>query len=205
MRRAPSRITRAAFGGQAVVRMRLKQRRFALPREGVWLDGWIAFRTALRFDGPGMPEDVRVQLSRIIDRLKPVGLVERVHALVLERSQGGYSLEDGEEDDVDDVADGYRRIAEAAISIGEEATGSPEELKRLIDEISVSPHAPRAFEFGRGLARGAKKLDEMWTVLASAYFGADPATRNSRHVWRVPAGSVSARPRIRGCSSRPSD
>jgi hypothetical protein len=49
----------------------------AFSKGGVWIDGWLNFRAALRLDGKGMPDDIREQLERIIDRLKPVDLVDR--------------------------------------------------------------------------------------------------------------------------------
>lgn len=64
-----------------------------------WVDGWIGFRSALRFDGKGMLDDIRDHLVAIIERLRPVDLLNRARAFVLSRNSGGYDVVDGEDDD----------------------------------------------------------------------------------------------------------
>ncbi|PJI45878.1 hypothetical protein CTI14_64650, partial [Methylobacterium radiotolerans] len=39
--------------------------------ERPWIEGWIGFRTAQRFEGDAMPDEVRARLTALIDRLKP--------------------------------------------------------------------------------------------------------------------------------------
>lgn len=147
---------------------------------GVWIDGWLNFRVALRYDGKRMPAEIREQLERIIDRLKPVDLLDRARALVLEWSNTGFDLVDGEEDEASTskFQDAYHRALEAAVDIGKAVASSPGDLHILLPEISSARQAPRAYQFGRGLARGSLDLGEMWSTLKSAYAGAPPEPRD---------------------------
>jgi hypothetical protein len=66
-----------------------------------WIEGWIAFRATLRFDGKDMPSDVKAELEQLIDRLKPSDLLNQARAVVLNRMPGGggWDFADGEDDD----------------------------------------------------------------------------------------------------------
>ncbi len=152
----------------------------AFSNGGVWIDGWLNFRVALRYDGKGMPDAVREQLERIIDRLKPVDLVDRARALILERSDAGYDVVDGEGDDAgpDSIHNAYRRTSEAAVSMGKAVAASPSDLEILLQEISSARQVRRAYEFGRGLAQGGHNLGEMWSALKAAYAAATSESRN---------------------------
>ncbi len=152
----------------------------AFSNGGVWIDGWLSFRAALRFEGKGMPHDIRGRLESIIDRLKPVDLVDRARSLTLEWSSVGYDFVDGEEDaaSAGDIHCAYRRASEATVEIGKAVAASPSDLDILLPEISSARQARRASEFGRGLAQGALHLGEMWSALKVAYAAATPESRN---------------------------
>jgi hypothetical protein len=152
----------------------------AFSNGGVWIGGWLNFRATLRFDGKGMPTEIREQLERIIDRLKPVDLIERARALVLESSNSEYDVVDGEEDDAStgNFHDAYQRASEATVDIGKAIASSPSDLHILLPEISAARQPPRAYEFGRGLAQGSLDLGEMWSALKAAYAATATERRN---------------------------
>lgn len=152
----------------------------AFSNGGVWIAGWLSFRAALRFEGKGMPHDIREQLECIIDRLKPVDLVDRARSLTLDWSSVVYDFVDGEEDGAStgDIHCAYRRASEATVEIGKAVAASPSDLDILLREISSTRQAPRACEFGRGLAQGALHLEEMWSALKVAYAAAAPESCN---------------------------
>jgi hypothetical protein len=80
-----------------------------------WIEGWIAFRATLRFDGKRMPGDVRAKLEQIIDRLKPSDLLNRARAVVLNRMPGGggWDFADGEENE-DDASEAWKKADKMA-------------------------------------------------------------------------------------------
>jgi hypothetical protein len=147
---------------------------------GVWIDGWLNFRAANRFDGNGMSPEIRAQLERIIDQLKPVDLLDRARALILGGSNHIYDIEDGEVDDESarDFAAVYRRVSEAAIKIGEAISEVPDALAALLPEVFATLQAPRAYEFGLGLAKGAANLENMWSSLVTVYNAVGPERKN---------------------------
>jgi len=152
----------------------------AFSEGGIWIDGWLNFRAALRFEGKGMPDDIRQQLERIIDRLKPVELVDRARSLIFEWSKGGYDVADVEQDDActANFKNAYDRASEAAVAIGKAVASSPSDLQILLPEISSARPLRRADEFGRGLAQGSLDLGEMWSALKAAYAAAAADRRN---------------------------
>lgn len=56
-----------------------------------WIEGWIASRAALRFDGNNMTEDSRSELKQLIERLKPKDILNQARAVIFNRmsSSGG--------------------------------------------------------------------------------------------------------------------
>jgi hypothetical protein len=150
----------------------------ALSSGGVWIDGWLNFRAALRFEGKGMPDDIRQRLERIIDRLKPVDLVDEARSLVLEWSHGGYDVVDVEQDDPStaNFEDAYRRASEATVNIGKAVASSPSDLHVLVPEISSARQQRRAREFGQGL--GSHDREEIWSALTTAYAATATDCRN---------------------------
>ncbi|MDA3308104.1 MULTISPECIES: hypothetical protein [Stenotrophomonas] len=69
--------------------------------ERPWIEGWIGFRIALRFEGDAMPDEVRARLTALIDGLKPTDILHQARAVVLARSSFGWDVADGDVDDGD--------------------------------------------------------------------------------------------------------
>jgi len=132
-----------------------------------WIDGWTGFREALRFHGKGMPNDIRNRLVTIIERLKPVDLLDRARAFVLSRSLGGYDVADGEDND-----------AVTAREVGKAIGADRSLMIAFLPEVIVQNPPGRAFEFGRGLAQGADDLAVLWADLLAAYRAAPADARN---------------------------
>lgn len=144
--------------------------------EGGWIDGWIGFRGALRFDGPGMSEAERAHLQAIIARLEPAGHIDRARAFILSHRGGIMDVADGIDDDPVAALDS---AAAEAVRIGTIFAADRENLRVLLPEILAVQYAPRASEFGRGLAQAADSLADIWEDIRAAYGGADPAARDA--------------------------
>lgn len=151
----------------------LEQASIRLAEAGGWIDGWIAFRAALRFDGKGMPDDVRARLIDIIERLK---LIERARAFVLVPSLGDYDIVDGEEDD--DASSAWHRASQTALDIGKAMSADRGLVIDFLPEV-ISQNPPRrAYEFGRGLAQGSEDLGITWADMLDVYRSVPSDTRN---------------------------
>ena len=146
-----------------------------------WIEGWIAFRATLRFDGKDMPEDVRAKLEQIIDRLKPSDLLNRARAVVLNRMPGGggWDFADGENDE-GDASKAWKKADKMAQEVGRWLASDAAIRAEFLAELLAQPHPMRAFECGRGLAEGADDLNAIWLELATAYAAAESGTRDAR-------------------------
>ncbi len=147
-----------------------------------WIEGWKAFKAALRFEGKGMPDDIKDQLENIIARLKPTDLLNRARAVILESSGGGWDIVDGEADD-DDGMRSWEKASEMAKDIGRELAQDAVTQKAFLPELFVAKYAPRDSECGFGLADGAIDLGDIWQVLIEEYMAIDPAMRNPNTLW----------------------
>ena len=142
-----------------------------------WLEGWMAFKATLRFDGKGMPEDIRKKLEQIIDRLKPVDLLNQARAVILGSSGGGWDIVDGEADG-DDEMRSWEKAREMAKDIGRELAQDAVARRAFLSELFAAKYAPRDSECGFGLADGAIELGDIWQELVEEYKAIDPARRN---------------------------
>jgi hypothetical protein len=146
-----------------------------------WIEGWIAFRATLRFDGEHMSVDVRGKLEEIINRLKPSDLLNQARAVVLNRMPGvgGWDFADGE-DDEGDATKASEKADRMAQEVGRWLAGEAAIRAEFLAELLAQPHAMRAFECGRGLAEGADDLNLIWLELAAAYAVAKSGTRDAK-------------------------
>ena len=144
-----------------------------------WIEGWIAFRATLRFDGKHMSEDVRSMLEQIINRLKPSDLLNQARAVVLNRMPGGggWDFADGE-DDEGNASDAWKKADKMAQEVGRRLANDAALREEFLAELLAQPHPMRAFECGRGLAEGADDLNLIWLELVAAYAAAESRTRD---------------------------
>lgn len=144
-----------------------------------WIEGWIACRAALRFDGKDMSRGARAKLEQLIKRLKPSDLLNQARAVVLNRMPGGggWDFADGEDDEGDAIK-AWKKADRMAWDVGRALASDASVLLEFINELVVEPHPQRAFEFGRGLADGESDLSVLWLGLTTAYSSADYRKRN---------------------------
>ena len=143
-----------------------------------WIDGWLAFRMSLRYEGKEMPVPIRQRLEAIIQRLKPSDLLHQARAVVLIRASGGWDISDGEPDD-GDVMKPWHKASQMAQEVGRLLAQDPETRREFLTELMAEPQAPRAFECGRGLAEGGNDLCEIWGDLTDLFNATDSKQRNA--------------------------
>jgi len=139
-------------------------------RDGEWIDGWLAIRGAMQFDGKSWSAEVKRRVRAIEEQLRPSDPLNVAKAYVLEGRGSGFDLIDG-----DDDGDGERdytaaseRLAQKAEAIGQDFGSQNEMLTAFLSEALQVNHAPRAFSFGMGLARSAAPLADTWRTLRTA-------------------------------------
>jgi hypothetical protein len=143
-----------------------------------WIEGWVAFRATLRYDGKDMPRDVRSKLEEIIERLKSLDLLNEARAIILHRAGSGWDFYDGE-DDEEGVMKPWEKARRMAQEIGSALAKDAATRAAFLKELLANPRAERAFECGGGLAQGAEELEAIWFEITSAYATAEPQTRNA--------------------------
>lgn len=145
-----------------------------------WIEGWLASRATLRFDGKDMPEDVRTKLAQIIERVKPTDILSQARAVVINRSfgVGSWDIADGA-DGEDDVNKAWEKADKMAQNVGCALANDAATRREFIPELLSAPQAQRAFLCGRGLAEGADDLNTIWFELFTAYATADKSKRNA--------------------------
>lgn len=148
-----------------------------LIKERPWIEGWIAFRAARRYDGKEMSEDASARLAKIIQLLKPSDLLNHTRAVVLNRA-GGWDIADGEDDDGNAIKS-WEKADKMAREAGRLHAHDDSVRAAFLAELLVASQADRAYEFGRGLCDGANDLGLMWSELEAAYYSADPKIRNA--------------------------
>ena len=145
-----------------------------------WIEGWIACRATLRYEGKDMPENVRADLEQLIKRLKPTDLLHQARAVVLNRMPGGggWDFADGE-DDQGKASEAYKKADIMAQDIGRALATDAVTRAEFLIELLAEQRAARAFECGRGLAEGATDLSGLWHELVATYSAVGPDTRNA--------------------------
>lgn len=156
----------------------LESTALAFVKKKPWIEGWLGFRTALRFEGKAMRPDVRVRLETIIHRLKPSDLLHQARAIVLSGANNGWDIVDGDPDD-DDVMKPWRKASLMAKEVGSFLGQDSETRKQFLVELIPASNQQRAFECGEGLAEGATDLSQMWHEIVGEFAQIAPTMRNA--------------------------
>lgn len=147
--------------------------------DGEWIEGWLAVRGAIRFDGEGWLPEVKVRVATIETRLRPADPLNEARAYILEGRGFSFDLMDGEEFAERDYTAAGARLARKAESIGQDFAGQPDLLSSFLTEAFQTEQAPRAHSFGIGLAQSEQPHREMWETLREAFQIAPPEQRNA--------------------------
>lgn len=148
-------------------------------RNSGWVEGWLALRVMLHYDGADMPAEVRALTEAIIAILAPRDLVAKAQAYVLSSRTGAWDAADAEDEDEADPLLGWRRVEALARDVGVHMAGAPNDLEAFLPQIlSANSGGERAIPFGSGLAEGSTDLTATWAVLTTAFAALDPDRHN---------------------------
>ena len=147
-----------------------------------WPGGWVAVRTALRFDGSGMGTAQLRRLRQLEAHLLPKSLRQQILTYAMGHASGALDVSDGV--DIDDATEdaslvsAYERVRQRAASLGELAAQDDKLLSSVLVELLSSEHG-RQFDFGVGLGRASVSAPQHWTLLYQAYAAIEPDRRNA--------------------------
>lgn len=154
----------------------IRRAAITLNEQQSWIEGWIALRATLRYDGKKMPEAVRLDLKQLIKLLRPSDLLSQARAIILNRTFGSLDFTDGEENDENTIKS-LENADKIAQDLGRDLAKNYTVRAQFMAELLVDARAPRAYECGQGLAEGAESLNLIWDEMVTCYSAANPGTR----------------------------
>lgn len=137
----------------------LEQVAHTFSSKGQWIEGWVAIKKMVRFDGKIMDADLLSRLEKLDNILAPKTLIERakIYAVVPQRFDLFDALGNKEEFDTDE----YTRIGIKIRSIGQEVGGDDKAFQQLLPDI-LSNDGTGLYQFGQGLADGCDDCETIW-------------------------------------------
>lgn len=150
----------------------------AFLNDGEWIEGWLAIRGSLRFDGDGWQATVKERVEALEAKLRPTDPLNIARAYVME-GRSGFDLLDGDRSEEQDLSGALNRLADKAEAIGRDFGAETDLLQQFLPEVLSVNHAPRAFAFGMGLAASEMPNVEMWAILRTALLALPLDKRNA--------------------------
>ena len=143
-----------------------------LAADGDWPGGWVAVRTAMRFDGTGMPPEVLAELRALEQALAPRGLLQEIRTYTFGQTQGlmdvSFAIDESDEEESRQPIDSWRRVDEKVTALGAAAARDDDALQRVLPEL-LNEQAGRQYSFGLGLGQGSPDVTRHWSILGDAY------------------------------------
>jgi hypothetical protein len=157
---------------------RLETAALAIGNQEHWLEGWLAVRETIKYDGESMGPVLADRLLALADRLAPVGLLQLLRSHVLTPAHRIARLAHRE---TAEAAGGYVQAHQALIDevrrIGCEVGAAPSLLDGIWSEL-FGPDAHQASWFGEGLAEASADVSQAWQGLLGYYAATDEGRRN---------------------------
>jgi hypothetical protein len=154
---------------------------------GYWDEGWRAVCDALHFERPSLPPEILSEADHLERELRPKTLDECFEAFVLGDSWRHHHPNGREQP--------YMRNAGAlAEAVGRCAARKQVDLLPYFDRAICASGHPSVGQFGRGLGRHWRDLDELWEQVLHAFNEASPEVRRSSIIAGILDGAVRINP-----------
>lgn len=148
-------------------------------KDGAWIEAWLTVRSAMRFDQAGWRPAIQQRVFNLEVQLRPTDPLNLARAYVIEARGTGYSLADAEQDDTESPLAAWERLRVKAEELGQELGTLPDLLSNFLPEVMGKGQAPRAFEFGKGLANSGADRSEILDQLRQVLDGLPVGQRNA--------------------------
>lgn len=139
---------------------------------GGWPAGWVATKTALRFDRDELdPESVKA-LQALNSEMAPKGFVQEVRAYALGHA-GGFldiadALDDSDEAEEKNPVNAWERVDEKVVALGTVLAADEDTLEHLLPEL-LSENNGRQYFLGQGLVKASADEHHHWKMLKDAF------------------------------------
>jgi len=146
-----------------------------LAGESGWPAGWVAVRSALRFDGDEMPPEVLSALRGLEATLAPRGLLQEVRTYTVGHASGlldvSDSLDESDEAEDKNPVSSWERVNDKVIALGAAVAHDEAVLHQVLPEL-LAEQSGRQHFFGFGLGQGATDARRQWKLLYDAFAAA---------------------------------
>lgn len=128
-----------------------------LSNKQFWIEGWVAVKSTIKYDGEKMSDDLVSRLNNLAEMTAPKSLVERIRLFTLASRNTFFGFEDIFEDD------NVQKIESITRRLGQEASRDIAILQELLEELLIN-ECSRIYFFGQGIADSCKDPLVMWRL-----------------------------------------
>lgn len=128
-----------------------------------WNEGWISLKEIVRYDGKQMDQKALSRLKQLLQRLKPVNLLEQARTYALTDERLNFNLGD-DFDEEERASNEWEWVYETTRQIGAAVAQDVAVFREILPEL-VSSYYDRLGVFGAGLADGCEDRKGMWQAL----------------------------------------
>ena len=146
----------------------------AVRNKGFWAEGWKQLCMTIHFDSKKWPTDTQAKVEKLEQDLRPASLEDRFSTYVTNAPWGFYPVDSDIEEETND-----RVIFIRAEKVGVEAAKLPSLWPSLMKQTIAYSGQSASKPFGRGLAKGAADVFEMWSQLTLFFCESELETRNA--------------------------
>jgi hypothetical protein len=137
-----------------------------------WPAGWVAARSAMRFDSDGMSPESLKALKELDAVLAPKGLVQEVRTYTLGHAGGLLDVTDAvdESDEAEEKnpVGSWERVNDRVVDLGTALAADDVVLQQVLPDLFSDENGRQHF-LGQGLGRGTPDVQRHWKLLHEAF------------------------------------
>lgn len=137
-----------------------------------WPAGWVATRTALRFDGERMLPEMLQALKELDAAMAPKGLAQEVRAYTLGHARGlldvADAVDESDEAEEKNLVSTWDRVNERVVDLGIALAADDAALGQVLPELLAEDGGRQSY-LGQGLGEGTPNAQRHWQMLHDAF------------------------------------
>lgn len=137
-----------------------------------WPAGWVATRSAMRFDSEVMPPETLQALKELDAVMAPKGLAQEVRAYTLGHAKGMLdvvdAVDESDEAEARNPVTSWERVNERVFDLGTALAKDDSVLRKLLPEL-LAEQGGRQYSLGQGLGEGTPDAQRHWQMLRDAF------------------------------------
>lgn len=151
----------------------------AYARTGVWSEGWIGVRNAMRRGKSKFSEASFAQLVELERRLRPTDLGGLIRAYALSPEWGALDIADLDDEPELKPLEARQKVYDLCTDLGQQLAGNPQQFDALLPDI-VAADSRKTFALGQGLAASCGAVAECWPRLRDGFLKVPECKRRAQ-------------------------